>query len=205
MAELPTTHEKTVRQEFVNTLEARASIMRLEESVRQITPEEILSPDFAESAREQFVSAMDFIAQSILETSEETGMNPKEIYFGFILSPRDFTRGLLTPPLPNLERYLEEGEELDMDIRVADEHDWWKVMSREQKIAISQVVGLDLTLIDEFKPPEGQKEEDILILQAAEMVVSPASENMPETRFYPAIVWHEGEVGITCIPVRPEV
>ena len=205
MAELPTTHEKTVRQEFVNTLEARASIMRLEESVRQITPEEILSPDFAKSAREQFVSAMDFIAQSILETSQETGMNPEEIYFGFILSPRDFARGLLTPPLPNLERYLEEGEELNMDVRVADEHDWWKVMSREQKVALSQVVGLDLTLIDEFRPPEGQEEEDILVIQAAEMIVSPASGEMPETSFYPAIVWHEGEVGITCIPARPEV
>ncbi len=176
-------------------------------TVKGITPEQIKSAESRKSILETYENALDLIARGVIKDAQEEDIPPIYLYERNIWDLTDFARTMLTNPLPRQAFEFEVEEQTPpLPSEIADYINWWLVLTKEQKQAFSEIIGLDLTKADTFVPPSGEREVVHVIAQAKEIMTVAAQDDMPETNFYPTLIWipHEGQtghIGLTALPV----
>lgn len=185
------------------TPEEEVVLSELIQRVKNFSPEQIRSSEVAGPIREAWENGLDLVARTIVEESQNRQLTPMNIFEEFIWPINDFARTVLSdPPLPPQEFMYEENETVPPEAVVADQHNWWEELSLEQKQALSEIVGLDLTKADNYIPPEGEENAHHVLTRTQKTLTVSAEGDLPETTFYPTLIWnwHHGPA-VTCLPV----
>jgi hypothetical protein len=185
-------NEKDSRESYSERESIR---IELTQRVQNFTSEQLKAPEKREHIMDAVTNGLDLIATDIVEEAELEGKSVQETSLTKLWPITDFARTALTYPLPG-QTFEYEDMEAPLEAEVADEQDWWRVLSREQKQALSNVVGLDLTKVDTFTPPPNEQDRPHVIERAQNpLVLADGSEILP------MLIWnpHDGP-GLTAVP-----
>lgn len=121
------------------------------DTVRGLSPEAFNAPEKKAHILDAITNGFDLIASDVGRSAQESGKPVREVALTAVWSISDFARTSLIYPLPGQAFEYEEGQ-VPLEVAVADEVDWWEILSEQQKRALSEVVGLDLTVDPPDRP-----------------------------------------------------
>lgn len=193
----------------------------LVETVRNFSPEKILSSEKREQILATVTNGLDLMASTIKEQAVEAGGTWDEITPSMFWGLEDFARSALTPPLPpqafEIEAEPAQEEEIGSMIDevkalteaiIADSQDWWEILSSEQKKSLWQILEEDFGIFfddSRKKPVELIGHEGSCtgwVIKSEKEIIVPAAGDWPENRFKPALLFHPDHgLGLTCFVV----
>jgi hypothetical protein len=176
--------------------EREAMLLKLEQQVRDFSPEQFKTVEKREQIADAMINGLDMMAQINAQKADEEGISVqdlplKEIYTIYL---PELAHTVLTNPLPGQPWEYEDGE-APLEAEIASGHDWWEVLSPEQRQAVSEVVR-DAVGLDVMQAPANEDPIEPRIFQRAQtpLTLQDGSEIIPMI-----IVTNHGP-GLTAIP-----
>ena len=179
------------------------------DSVRALGPEDLLTQEKATQVKSAYESALDLFTRDkedelarLNETNQATReynrhrgkgeprhkiLTKNDVLLGVVWPIQEAARTFLTHPLPGQTFEYEDGE-IPEEAEIADTIDWWAQLADQQKRALSYTIGFDLSLGDRYKPPFWKRHKRHVFAKG-NLITSPATDDLPETSFYPVLIW----------------